>query len=155
MFFKASSTIINFTSHTLNLGVLKGLFLLYAVLWHLDRSMVNLMWCMQWGSSVELLRCIRFCCLIFVRHNDIYWLVNCVKLYPTVHLWEGKCVCVCVMSTDMTVSPDWTHLMLCQPDCLCLPSGLSMKINDPWVATAFCTKWPQVNKNLMSIPKGR
>lgn len=55
----------------------------------------------------------------------------------------------------MTVSPDCTHLMLCQPDCLCLPSGLSMKINDPWVTIAFCTKLPQVSKNLMSILKGR
>lgn len=90
-FFKESSTINNFTSPTFMLVALKGLFYtVYTVFWHLNRSMVNLTWCIRWREFSQAPEMHQkqmhqgFLFYFIVRHNGIHWLINCVvKLYPT------------------------------------------------------------------------
>lgn len=57
---------------------LNGLFLLYIVFSHLNRGVVNPIWCIWGGRSSASVFLFYFC------HNNIYWLVNCVvKLHQT------------------------------------------------------------------------
>ena len=139
------------------------IYMWHTYLWNLNGTCTSCSlistgaWWIWYDASEEGVQVQVFFCFIFVVTTSDWSTVwrNFTKLHHSSGL--SRCVCpfVCEMSSDMTVSPDCTHLMLCQPACLCLPSGLSMKINDPWVTIAFCTKWPQVSKNLMSILKDR
>lgn len=140
-------------------GSWKYFLLLCNNFWHVEGNIVNLKWRMWHRGWMQHLR--QF--LSFLGWWDTYWIYSTTPKFIATHLWVDwaylASVKVCVrkleMSPDMTVSPDWTQLMLCQPDCLCLPSGFSMKINDPWMAVAFCTKRPRVSRSGMFIPKGR
>lgn len=85
--------------------------------------------------------------LLFFLRGRQKNLVKCVvKRHPTLSPFgfEWACVGVCVMSTDRTVSPDALPARL--PVLLLWPFNEN-KLS--WVAVAFCSKWPQVSKNVM------